>query len=208
MDGDPAFGAGAFDVVDVEPRLPGPAQRRLGGVVFRRPLLPPPLTQLHRLVGSGKPQLFRLVAGGGAHFLGAEFRDLFGDLATGDALAPVAATISAAAAAAASTAGGELAERADLSQRLVGSFAHLADRFAGATADVFDGAAGPFADVFDRPARAFADIFDRSARAFADVLDRSAGPFADVLDRALGALSHVFDRAAGPFADLSDGFIR
>src|SRR5829696_412915 len=99
MDRDPAFGAGAVDVLDVDPVLLGLAQRRLGGVVLRRSALTPALAQLSGFVGGREAEVFGLVAGGCADFLSDDLGDLLGDPTAGAALLAVAAVAGAAVAA-------------------------------------------------------------------------------------------------------------
>src|SRR6185369_17474503 len=56
-DGDPPFCAAALDLLEVDAGGFRLSQGGLGGVVFHRPLLPPALAQLHRLVGRGEAEV-------------------------------------------------------------------------------------------------------------------------------------------------------
>src|SRR5215203_598498 len=196
MDGDPAFGAGAADVVDVDALLLRLAQRRLRGVVPLRPAETPALTQLHGFVGRGHAEVFGLVGCRGADLLGDDLGDLLGDPAASESLTAVV-TVPCFAVAVAATTAATGAPRPRLSQPADGT---------GSLTEPANRLSGPFADLADRLARAFADLADGFASATANVLNRAAGAFADVLDGTLGPFADVLHRAPSAFADLADRF--
>lgn len=183
MDGDAAFGAAPFDVVDVDPGVFRLAQRRRRRMVLLGPPLPPPLAQLHRLVRRRHAEVFGLVGRRRADFLGDDLGDLFGDPAAGGFLAAVA--FAATAVAAASAGAAQLSEATERA----GSLTKTADRLPSAFAETADGLTGAFADLADGSAGAV-----RPRR-----LCRSAGGAPAAPRPGAG------DQAPGPADDVDDG---